>query len=186
MTRGKVAVRRERRSIVKRRHQADELRRTAVAREKEGDPLLAKQAVRHLVQLNKEMTARSIAVGNMEYALEQVQMKDNYDEFVRGMRVVADIEELVARSVDPEETRERLADLAQRNQELIEPWTEGMGVEAAHVAEQPLTSDEQEAYDQVVADAAGAIVAGGREMDGDMARIDADLEQKMDLALGKE
>ncbi|MBN2310096.1 MAG: hypothetical protein JXR94_14070 [Candidatus Hydrogenedentes bacterium] len=187
LTRGKTALRRERRAIAKRQRQAEDLRRKAVEQEKQGKSVLAKQAVRQFIQIDKETTARSIALSNMEYTLEQVQVKDNYDEFVRGMKVVADIEELAQQSVDPDETRERLADLAQRNQDLIEPWTESMGVDVADVGAQgELSPEEREAYNQVIADAAGEIEGVGRAAGSETASLDQELERKMDEALGKE
>jgi len=188
LTKAKTALRRERRAINKRQGKAEELRRKAVAYEKQGKTALAKQAVRQLVQIDKESMARSMALANMDYTLEQVQIKDNYDEFVRGMKVVADIEELAQQSVDPDEVRERLTDLAQRNQDLVEPWTETMGIEVAGTgAEASLTAEEQEAYEQVIADAAGEIESAAPGRAGSaFADIDQELERKMDEALGKE
>ena len=188
LTKAKTALRRERRAIGKRQSQAEELRRRAVDQEKQGKSVLAKQGVRQFVQIDREIIARSMALSNMEYTLEQVQVKDNYDEFVRGMRVVADIEELATQSVDPDEVRERLTDLAQRNQDLIEPWTEVSAAETAGVRSAvALTPEEQEAYAQVITDAAGEIetAAPGRA-GSDFAGMDRDLERKMDEALGKE
>lgn len=187
LTRGKTALRRERRAIAKRQRTAEELRRKAVEQEKQGKSVLAKQSVRQFVQIDKEATARSIALSNMEYTLEQVQVKDNYDEFVRGMKIVADIEELAQQSIDPDEVRERLTDLAQRNQDLVEPWTEASGVEIAGVgAQNDLSPEEREAYNQVIGDAAGEIEAVGRAGDPELSAIDGELERKMDEALGKE
>jgi hypothetical protein len=188
LTRAKTALRRERRAIAKRQMQAEEQRRKAVECEKQGKSVLAKQMVRQFVQTDKECIARSLALGNMEYTLEQVQVKDNYDEFVRGMRVVADIEELVQQGVDPDEVRERLADLAQRNQDLVEPWTEMTGVDVAGVRSGvQLSPDEEEAYGQVIADAAGEIESASPGRAGsEFAKMDKELERKMDEALGKE
>lgn len=188
LTKAKTALRRERRAINKRQGKAEELRRKAVEYEKQGKAVLAKQAVRQLVQIDKESMARSMALANMDYTLEQVQIKDNYDEFVRGMKIVADIEDLAQHGVDPDVVRERLTDLAQRNQDLVEPWTETMGVEVAGTgADASLTAEEQEAYEQVIADAAGEIgsAAPGRA-GSEFADIDQELERKMDEALGKE
>ena len=188
LTKAKTALRRERRAIAKRQTRAEELRTKAVEYERHGKPVLAKQTVRQYVCIDKESMARSMALSNMEYTLEQVQVKDNYDEFVRGMRIVADIEELVQQGVDPDEVRERLTDLAQRNQDLVEPWTEMMGIEMAGVgAGASLSPEEEEAYQQVVADAAGDIesanpVRGGSEL----AKMDQELERKMDEAIGKD
>lgn len=188
LTKAKTALRRERRAIAKRQAKAEELRRKAVEHESQGKAPLAKQAVRQFVQIDKETTARSLALGNMEYTLEQVQMKDNYDEFVRGMKIVASIEELAQQSVDPDEVREQLADLAQRNQDLVEPWTEDMGIEVVGAGgESALSAEEREAYDQVIADAAGQIEATGPSAAGpEVAQMDEELERKMDEALGKE
>lgn len=187
LTKAKTALRRERRAISKRQTKAEQLRKGAVGHEKQGNSALAKQLVRQFVQLDKEGVARALALSNMEYALEQVQVKDNYDEFVRGMKVVADIEELVRRSVDPDATRERLTDLAQRNQDLVEPWLDSMTVETAEGADGlALSEEEQEAYRQVMSDAAGEIEGSGRgEDNAEFARMDRELEQKMDAALGK-
>jgi hypothetical protein len=188
LTKAKTAVRRERRAIAKRQGQAEDMRRKAVEQEKQGKSVLAKQMVRQFVQIDRETLARSLALGNMEYTLEQVQVKDNYDEFVRGMRVVADIEELATQSVDPDEVRERLTDLAQRNQDLIEPWTEMMGADAA-VARSALelSPEEKEAYSQVINDAAGEISTSSPGRAGsEFTKMDQELEQKMNEALGKE
>ncbi|MCX7013245.1 MAG: hypothetical protein NTW86_11920, partial [Candidatus Sumerlaeota bacterium] len=158
LTKAKTALRRERREINKRQVKAEELRHKAVQFEKQGKPALAKQSVRQFLQIDRESVARSMALANMEYTLEQVQVKDNYDEFVRGMKIVADIEELAQAGVDPDEVRERLTDLAQRNQDLIEPWTETMGVETAGAGgDVRLSPEEEEAYRQVMTDAAGEI-----------------------------
>ncbi len=185
LTKARTAVRRERRSVAKRQAKAEEMRRKAVVYERQGKPGLAKQMVRQLVQIDKEAVARTLAVNNMEYTLEQVQVKDNYDEFVRGMEVVARIEELARESVDPDEVRERLTELAQRNQDLVEPWTETSLVDvAAPASSAALDEEEQDAYAQVVNEAAGAIegdAADGQE--AGLARMDADLERKMDEAL---
>jgi len=188
LTKAKTALRRERRAIAKRQGKAEELRKQAVEHEKQGKSPLAKQMVRQFVQIDKESTARSMALCNMEYTLEQVQVKDNYDEFVRGMKVVADIEELVQQSVDPDDVRERLADLAQRNQDLVEPWVESIGVETASgVSDVQLSAEEDEAYRQVLSDAVGDIESSARgEKDAEFARMDRELEQKMAAALGKE
>jgi len=185
LTKAKTALRRERREINKRQNKAEELRQKAVLFEKQGKPALAKQSVRQFLQIDRETVARSMAVANMEYTLEQVQVKDNYDEFVRGMKVVADIEELAQASVDPDEVRERLTDLAQRNQDLIEPWTESMGIEPAGTgSEMVMSAEEQEAYRQVMADAAGEIETTGAG--SELTAMDKDLERRMDEALGKE
>lgn len=188
LTKAKTALRRERRAIAKRQAKAEELRKQAVDQEKQGKSLLAKQMVRQFVQIDKESAARAMALCNMEYTLEQVQVKDNYDEFVRGMKVVADIEELVQQSVDPDDVRERLSELAQRNQDLVEPWTESLGIESATVAgDVQLSGEEEEAYRQVMSDAVGEIESSARAgKDTEFARMDRELEQKMDATLGKE
>jgi len=187
LAKAKTALRKERRAIAKRQVKAGQLRRGAVDHEKQGNSALAKQLVKQFVQLDKEGVARALALSNMEYALEQVQVKDNYDEFVRGMKVVADIEDLVRQSVDPEVTRERLTDLAQRNQDLVEPWLDSLTIETpegTHSA--PLTEEEQEAYRQVMGDAVGEIEAAVHSPDNaEFAQMDRELEQKMDAALGK-
>ncbi len=186
LTKARTALRRERRAIAKRNATADALRHKAVEYEKQGNNALAKQTVRRFVQMDKEDLARTMALGNMEYTLEQVQAKDNYDEFVRGMRIVANIEELARESVDPDEVRERLNDLAQRNQDLVEPWTEMAGIDVtAPGAAIQLSPEEQEAYQQVVTDAAGEIEgAGPGRNDSEFTAIDGELERKMDAALG--
>lgn len=183
VTKAKTALRRERRAIAKRQAKGDELRRDAVKHEKSGRDSLAKQAVRQFVQIDKEAMARSMALNNMEHTLEQVQVKTNYDEFVRGMKVVADIEELAQQTADPDEVRERLADLAQRNQDLVEPWTESVdtGYAAAGVS---LSEDEEAAYRQVVSDAVGELSQTGKD-GGELAEMDAELERKMSSALGE-
>lgn len=186
LTKARTALRRERRAIAKRQNQGEDLRRKAVVHERQGKAPLAKQSVRQLVQIDKECIARSLALGNMEYTLEQVKMKDNYDEFVRGMRVVADIEDLIQQSVDPDQVRERLADLAARNQDLIEPWTETSSMEGAAIAEASLSPEEEEAYRQVMTDAVGDIESAGRMPAPETASMDADLESKMTAVLGKE
>ncbi len=185
LTKAKTALRRERRSIAKRQNKGEELRRKAVEYERQGKQALAKQTVKHLVQVDKEAMARTMALNNMEQTLEQVQMKDNYEDFVRGMKIVADIEELAQQSSDPDEVRERLTDLAQRNQDLVEPWTETVGIEtAATPAAANLTDEEREIYDQVVTDATGQLESAG---DGsEFAEMDQELERKMNEALGKE
>lgn len=181
--RAKTAVRRERRFLSKRQGKAEELRRKAVEHEGKGRPDLAKQMVRQFIQIDREVTARTMAVNNMEYTLEQVQIKDNYDEFARGMEMVASLEELAHESVDPDVVRTRLTELAQRNQDIVEPWTEGICVDAAQVSgEAALSPEEEEAYSQVITDAAGEISSSGSEF----AKIDEELEQKMDAALAKE
>lgn len=188
LVKAKTALRRERRAIAKRQVQAEDLRNKAVEQERQGKSVLAKQAVRQIVQIDREVIARSMALGNMEYTLEQVQVKDNYDEFVRGMKVVADIEELATQGVDPDEVRERLTDLAQRNMDLIEPWIEMGGAEAAGARSGvELTPEEQEAYDQVITVAAGQIKSSepgrvGSEFEG----MDKHLASKMDEALKQE
>jgi len=186
LAQAKTALRRERRAIAKRQGMAEMLRHQAVQEEREGRAGVARHKVRRLVQTEKETMARSLALDNMEYALEQAGTKDNYDEFLRSMRVVANIEELAQHSVDPDEVREQLTDLAQRNQDLIEPWTESIHVHAAGLRDNPLTSEEEEVYAQVINDAAGAIRAESpRNAESEFARMDAQLEQKMDVALGK-
>lgn len=187
LTKAKTALRREKRAISKRQSKGEELRRQAVAFEKEGKSNLAKQSVRQLVQIDREVTARTMALSNMEFTLEQVQVNDNYDEFVRGMKVVADIEELAHESVDPDEVRERLTNLAQRNQDIIEPWVESSEVETAHVGrEGVLSPEEQEAYDQIVNTAAAGIESAGPSNVDAVDKMDSELEKKMDELLGKE
>lgn len=187
LTKAKSAVRRERREITKRQSRADELRRKAVAFEREGKPALAKQLVRQMVQIDKEATARTLAVANMDYALEQVRVKDNYEDFVRGMDVVARIEELAREGTDPDEVRERLQDLAQRNHDLVEPWTESTLMEAPGTGpEATLTAEEEKAYTQVVSEAAGEIESNRlSEQTVAYARMDEELEQKMDTAMAR-
>jgi hypothetical protein len=188
VTRAKTALRRERRAIGKRQGKADELRREAVSHEREGREQLARQAVRQFVQIDKECTARALALNNMEYTLEQVQVKTNYDDFVRGMQVVADIEELAQQTVDPDEVRERLTDLSQRNQDLVEPWMDvtGADFDPAHAKVQ-LSGEEEEAYRRVVSDAVGELAhAGSGEANDTFAQMDAELERKMDAALNRE
>lgn len=188
LAKAKTALRRERRAILKQQTQADQLRQEAVQHEREGKSVLARQKVRRIVQADKETLARSLALDNMEYALDQARTKDNYDDFVRSMEVVANIEELAQPGADPDEVRERLADLAQRNQDLIEPWMESMSVDAPAVHTPiALTPEEEEVYKQVINDAAVAIQEESPEnAESGFAQMDAELERKMDQALGKE
>jgi hypothetical protein len=188
LTEARTALRRERRAIAKKQQQSDVFRQEAVQHEREGKASLSKQKVRRMVQTDKEAMARSLALDNMEHALDQAKTKDNYEDFMRSMQVVANIEELAHSSVDPDEIRERLADLAHRNQDLIEPWMEAGDMPAASVSTQiELNSEESEAYGQVINDAAGAIRSGSPgNADSEFATMDAELEKKMDEALGKE
>jgi len=187
LAKAKTALRREWRGIRKRQAKTDALRHEAVRYEREGKGHLARQKVRRYVQMDKEILARTLALDNMEYVLDQAQAKDNYDDFARSMQVVANIEELAQQIVDPDAVRERLADLAQRNQDLIEPWTESLGVAGVNVrASSPLNTEEAEAYEQVVADAASAIEAKGPESAGSVfCKMDTELERKMQAALGQ-
>lgn len=183
LSRAKTAIRRENRGLRRRGTKSEDLRCKAVEYEKSGQSRLAKQSVRQFVQMDREITARTMAVSNMEYTLDQVQAKDNYDEFVRGMQIVTSLEQLARESADPELVREQLAELAQRNQDLIEPWTEEMQVDIAQGAQQSgLSPEEEAAYSQVVTQAAGEIV----EHDSELSAIDDELERKMDVALAQE
>lgn len=183
LSEARSAVRRERRAVNKRQSKAEELRNKAVAYEQQGRPQLAKQTVKQFIQIDREALARTLAVNNMEYALEQVQIKDNYEAFSRGMELVANLEELAQQAVDPDVVRERIADMTARNQDAIEPWVEEVAGEPLNVsASTQMTKEEDEAYEQIVSEAAGALESEGEEF----AQVDAELERKMDAAIAKE
>ncbi|MFP4502232.1 MAG: hypothetical protein ACLFTT_14620 [Candidatus Hydrogenedentota bacterium] len=188
IAKARTALRRERRAITKRQSRSEELRTAAVEHERAGRPGLAKQKVRRFVQMDKEVLARNLALDNMEHVLEQAQTTDNYEGFVRAMEVVANIEELAQQGVDPDTVRERLAGLAERNQDLMEPWMESDGpvATAALPASVQLNVEEEDAYAQIMGDAAGSIAAENPQAEGSVfAKMDADLEQKMSEALNR-
>lgn len=183
LSKSRSAVRRERRAVNKRQANAEELRNKAVEYEQQGRPQLAKQTVKQFIHIDREVLARTLAVNNMEYALEQVQIKDNYEAFTRGMELVADFETLAQQAVDPDVVRERVADMIARSQDAIEPWVEeDSGEPLSIAANTQMTQEENEAYEQIVSEAAGALESEGEEF----VQVDAELERKMNVAIAKE
>ena len=183
LSRARSAVRRERRSVLKRQAKAEELRNKAVDYEKHGRPELAKQTVKHFIQIDREAIARTFAVNNMEYAIEQIQVKDNYEAFTCGMELIADLEVLAKEAVDPDIVRERIAEIIGRNQDVIDPWMEELPQEPLRMSTHgQLTPEEEEAYSQIVTEAASDVHSKSTEF----AEVDAELARKMETALAKE
>jgi hypothetical protein len=183
----KIALRKEQRNLKKSEMKIEGFRSQAVEWEKKGRTLQAKQTVRQMVQLDKEIAARGLALGNMAYAIEQVELKRNYAEFTEGMQVVANIEEIAQNCFDPVEVQERLKQIADENRDVIEPWTEVLDTgDGAFNTGELMNSEEKAAYERIKMDAVGSIESESAKFNTDITNIDAELDQKMQEITAKE
>ncbi len=130
--------------------------------------------------MDKQITSRSLVVGNMDFALSQVSMKSNLEEFQRGMTVVFDIEETGKISIDPDVTIERLREIAEKNRDFLAPWEEIWENDTNEQSSTPqMNQQEMDVYAAIKSDAAVEITDDTESnQDSLLADIGKRLDQK--------